>query len=185
MTRLSKFQKSFLRSIPKDGDAISNSALRDELGWSDLRYWNMHARLVASGHIKVGRGQGGTVFIPQTSKRTKAKTQKRVKEQDLYAGFVKVLEQKAKEWVDAKSPIIEITANQGAKETGGRWSRPDVTMVSISKYIFTKGKVLDVTTFELKLAEALNVSAVYEAVEQSKGAHRSFFGGVSAVKFGR
>jgi hypothetical protein len=70
--------------------------------------------------------------------------------------------------------ISELTANQGRRATGGKWTRPDLTLISVRTYQFTPGKRIEVITFEVKpnLDDALE--GVYEALAHSAFAHRSY-----------
>jgi hypothetical protein len=45
--------------------------------------------------------------------------------------------------------ISEVTAQQGRRTTGGKWTRPDVTVVAVRTYQFTPGKRIEVITFEV------------------------------------
>jgi hypothetical protein len=51
----------FLRDLPKKGMIGNIAFCRDTLGWSEERYWKVHALLIADGKIQKGRGKGGTV----------------------------------------------------------------------------------------------------------------------------
>jgi hypothetical protein len=70
--------------------------------------------------------------------------------------------------------ISEITAHQGRRATGGKWTRPDVTLVAVRTYQFTPGKRLEVITFEIKPSVDSALEGVYEALAHSAFAHRSF-----------
>lgn len=70
--------------------------------------------------------------------------------------------------------ISEITAHQGRRATGGKWTRPDVTLVAVRTYQFTPGKRLEVITFEVKPALDSALEGVYEALAHSAFAHRSY-----------
>ena len=50
----------FLRAIP-DNRPIGNVSLRTRLGWDEAKYWKIHRRARAQGHIAVGKGRGGSV----------------------------------------------------------------------------------------------------------------------------
>lgn len=43
------------------------------------------------------------------------------------------------------------------------WSRPDITSVEVRAFGYVPGKWVDVTTFEIKPADSIAVSAIYEA----------------------
>ena len=95
-------------------------------------------------------------------------------EADLYEPIAKVLE---KRWIKdyrLDDFVLEITAKQGRRETGGTWSRPDIVVASVSNYPFVPGKHLDVTTFEVKPPTAVDVTAVYEALAHLRAATRGF-----------
>lgn len=73
-----------------------------------------------------------------------------------------------------REPLIEITANQGRRQTGGLWSRPDLVVVGICAYPFVPGKNLDLSTFEFKKNLEEGIAGVYESAAHSAFAHRSF-----------
>jgi hypothetical protein len=70
--------------------------------------------------------------------------------------------------------IVEITARQGRKDTGGRWARPDITIVGLSVFTYLPGRYLDASTFEIKAADGTDITCVYEALAHRRGATRSF-----------
>jgi hypothetical protein len=69
---------------------------------------------------------------------------------------------------------VEVTAKQGRRETGGKWSRPDITVVGVSTYPYLPSKYLDVVTFEVKTSDAIDVAAVYEALSHRRASTRSY-----------
>ena len=69
---------------------------------------------------------------------------------------------------------VEITALQGRRSTGGVWSRPDIVSVEVRTFSFVPGQHLEVTTFEIKATNAINVGAVYEALAHRRSATRSY-----------
>jgi hypothetical protein len=70
--------------------------------------------------------------------------------------------------------IVEITARQGRRETGGKWTRPDLTVVSSTTLLYYPTKLFDVTTFEVKPSDGFDVTAVYEALAHRRAATRSY-----------
>lgn len=70
--------------------------------------------------------------------------------------------------------IVEITANQGRRQTGGLWTRPDLVVLGMWAYPFVPGKNLDISTFEIKKTIEEAIEGVYEAAAHSAVAHRSF-----------
>ncbi len=126
--------------------------------------------------METGRGQGGS------TRRADLKSAKEVSQREeiqsevaLYDPIGKGLEN----WIKVKDYRfddfwIEILAHQGKRETGGKWSRPDLALIGLTNYPYLPGKVIDVMTFEVKVAEAVDVSAVYEALAHRRAATRSY-----------
>ena len=54
-------RKTFLSALRKIGSSIGNLSLREYLGWTEDRYWKVHAILLDDGLIMRGRGRGGSV----------------------------------------------------------------------------------------------------------------------------
>jgi len=73
-----------------------------------------------------------------------------------------------------RESLVEITAKQGKKDTGGKWSRPDITVVGMTTYVYVPGKHFDVATFEVKSADWIDVTAVYEALAHRRAATRAY-----------
>jgi hypothetical protein len=69
---------------------------------------------------------------------------------------------------------FEITARQGKKATGGTWTRPDITAVSVRTFQHLPNKYVDIWTFEVKPVDALDVTAVFEAASHASRATRSY-----------
>lgn len=69
---------------------------------------------------------------------------------------------------------VENTAHQGRRTTGGTWSRPDLVTVEIKTYVHVPGKFLELTTFEVKPADVVNVQPVYEALAHRRSATHSY-----------
>lgn len=68
----------------------------------------------------------------------------------------------------------EITASQGKRHTGGKWTRPDIALVSVKTYAYIPGKTIDLITFELKTHTNYGIESVFEAAAHSQFAHRSY-----------
>lgn len=98
----------------------------------------------------------------------------RVTEDALYEPIAGVLRD---QWLRNKrydQAVVEITARQGARLTGGRWSRPDLVLASLTTYPYVPGKHFDITTFEVKSYDAMDVTAVYEALAHLRTATRAY-----------
>jgi type I restriction enzyme M protein len=63
-------RERFLDVLRDLGGNAGNGRLRDTLGWQEETYWSVHAALIESGTIAVGRGRGGSVALVDTAKLT-------------------------------------------------------------------------------------------------------------------
>ena len=68
---------------------------------------------------------------------------------------------------------MDETHSRGSKDTGGTFTRPDITAVGIRSYVYLP-KRLEVVTFEIKPAEAVSVMGILEAIAHREGAHRAY-----------
>lgn len=168
--------------VPKDGKSIGNKSLLAELkkkvkDLPDDDYWKIRNRLIEAGKLSKARGKGGAVYLPEANQQEIKKDEEkkpRIKENDLYDPFIKVVKEYWVKENDIEDYIVDKTANQGRKKTGGRWTRPDITLISMKNYQFIYGKIMDVITFEIKPENDYGVESVFETASQSVFAHKSF-----------
>jgi hypothetical protein len=169
--------------VPADGGYITNPELQRLLGWERDRYWNVRNALIDRGFLAVARGRGGLVCrvqqaaaAPQDGESVPVQeaVQPQIREEDLYQPLVAVLND---EWAREKRLerwIVHTTARQGRRETGGRWSRPDLVVVTQSTYPYIPGRHFDVITFEVKPSDAIDITAVYEALAHLRAATKAY-----------
>jgi hypothetical protein len=69
--------------------------------------------------------------------------------------------------------FIEETARRESR-IAGRWTRPDLTLISHKKFSWTIGYEFDVVTFEVKRPDSCNVLAVFEALSHASAATRAY-----------
>lgn len=158
-----------------------HTSLAGRLRWTPQRYAAakeelLKLRLVVLGHRgslrKVDPPSGWVArepkgndvepweFVPASSK-----------ESVLYEPIVQTLRDRWQKDPAVFPPAgVHNTANSGSKKTGGRWSRPDVTLVRLREFKYVPGKFLEVSTIEVKPFNAIDVSAVYEAVAHRRAA---------------
>lgn len=173
---------------------MSNPELRRQLGWDEDEYWQVRNRLVDEGLIQKGRGQGGsvslviedvtaTVSAPESHDSHQLITHEgagvvsspgRVAERELYEPIERVLKERWSKDARLGDFWVEDTSQQGRRATGGTWSRPDFTVLSMRAYVHLPGRYFDVTTFEVKPFDQLDVTAVYEALAHRRAATRSY-----------
>ena len=163
-----------LALVPGDGSAIGNTALRRALKWSEHRYWYARDSLLEEGTITRARGRGGAVRrvllegaayeMGAEAELVGEATLAYIHEAELYPPIRDTLETF---WAKERqiTPLaVEITAAQGRRRTGGRWTRPDLVSAAVRTYRHLPGKYMEVVTFEVKPFDAIDVTAVYEAL---------------------
>jgi len=188
---LQQLEKQLLYVLRASDKKKGNVTLKQELGWPEDDYWAIRNRLIDAGLLVKGKGKGGSVTLieepvateqtpeaPATAGQTPAPQAPaaagRIEEDALYAPMAEVLktywvrDNRFREWV------VEVTAKQGRRDTGGRWSRPDITIVSSTTLMFFPDKIFDVSTFEVKPAYGFDLTSVYEALAHRRAATRSY-----------
>lgn len=158
--------------VPLDGATRGNGWMMNQLKWEPPKYWEVRNGLLDKGLIVTGTGRGGSIrrVIETTDPNVKASslevkaTSGEYSEESLYAPILNVLRDQWTKEQRLEDFVVEITAKQGRRETGGTWSRPDIVVISISLLKFIPGKFLDIHTFEIKPYTSIDVTAVYEAL---------------------
>ena len=176
-------RETLLAHVPEDR-AIGNTALMRLLRWKPDRYWAVRDALLDDALIERGRGQGGSVRRVPAPPESFDESAKELAvgetaiayahEAELYEPMRKVIETS---WAkDHKTdPIaVVVTATQGRRQTGGRWTRPDIVSVAVKTFRYLPGKYLELVTFEIKPAEAWDVTAVYEALAHLRSATHAY-----------
>lgn len=132
------------------------------------------------GLIARGVGRGGTLFrVPEksaeaevtaavplssTADAMEAAVDAVQREDGLYEPLANVIRGA---WArDRRSALlaVEIVARQGRRATGGTWSRPDIVSVEVLNLLYVPTKVLEIVTWEVKPADAIDLQCVYEAL---------------------
>ena len=185
-------EQQLLARLPPDA-TVGNVTLRSQLGWSKSHYWDIRNYLIDRGVLASGRGKGGSVrLIPQTVTGTMtapslpaveattaglseadAICMKYPDEQHLYQPMSKAIENGWAKDHRLDSVIVAITAQQGSRPAG-KWTRPDITVASFQTFPYVPGLHFDVSTFEVKPHDQVNVSAVYEALAHLRAGTRSY-----------
>ena len=186
--KLNHAQDLLLRLMPPDGGTIGNTRL-EPLFEKEARekgivivphetYWQTREVLRASGLVEIGRGRGGSLYrIGEVNKQTPGQLKDLYnRELSLYAPFASVIQNQwlPQRGVKPEYSTVKTTALAGKKNTGGQWTRPDVTAVYVRDYTFIPGRVLEVVTFEIKPQGGGSVVGVYEALAHTRFSTRAY-----------
>ena len=182
--QIDQLERQLLALVPADG-AIGNVTLTRRLaeaGWSEDQYWAVRNRLIDRGLLTTGRGKGGSVRRPISAVEAShhagsprpQPTVEDQRERALYEPMKRVIDTAWAQDNRLDQHILEVTAHQGARVTGGRWTRPDITLASLRTFAYVPGKHFEVVTFEIKPCDTIDVTVIYEALAHRRAAHRAY-----------
>ncbi len=174
-----------MKQVPTDGTAIGNTMLMKILKWSETTYWEIKKGLVERGELQLGRGRGGSVRRPMVeatvATSSVSPSNVRVQKEDDYARESRLYNPMSKvirdSWAaDAgfENKVVHTTAQGGGRVTGGKWSRPDIALATLSRYPYVPGIHFDVITFEVKTPDGIDITCVYEALAHLRSATQSY-----------
>lgn len=178
-----KQQNQLLTKVKEKGGHAGNVTLQRELDWDVNLYWQIRDRLVDLGKLELGKGKGGSVSLvvqtetittAETSEGTPTSVSSKIPENTLYEPVAKVLRE---EWSHDKrfrNSIVEVTAKQGRRDTGGTWTRPDIVVAALRVFAHVPNKFFDLITFELKPLDGIDVSGVFEALAHRRAATQAY-----------
>jgi hypothetical protein len=172
-TNVETLESQLLNAIPPSG-SIGNITLLKNLGWPEEQYWSVRDDLIRAGTLEAGRGRGGSVRRRIVEVEVRPVGAMADRETALYTPILATLKRDWAQDYRYTDFEAEITAHQGRRDTGGKWSRPDVTLVTCDTYQYVPGKHLDVITFEIKRYEGLDVTSIYEALAHRRAAHYAY-----------
>ncbi len=141
-------------------------------------YWTAEQSLVDEKLIERRTGRTGGIYLlnggkaPNQQAQAQEIAQENTKESKHWNPALQTI---LGNWTDQgfKEVFGAVTAQAGRKPTGA-WSRPDVTICTISEWIFSSRPDGDVRTFEVKRFAALNGLGVYEALSHKSRAHYAY-----------
>lgn len=183
-------EQGLLEQVRQLGGSAGNTRLIRTLQWPDEDYWAVRNRLVDAGALRLYRARGGAVEIPQPAQAVamvvapEAPAEEQAAmiaveaaaeaERDLYDPVANVLRSQWSRDLRFRHQLVEVTASQGRRNTGGVWTRPDIVVAAIRVFPYLPGKYFDLITFEIKPRWSLDVTAVYEALAHRRAATQSY-----------
>jgi hypothetical protein len=172
-----KLQDQLIAKLRELNGYSGNISLQRALGWNDDLYWPVRDRLVDLGTLKRQRARGGAVGLVQVQtaqQSANASLPEAQRERELYAPVASVLRGDWGRDNRLRQQLVEITAAQGRRNTGGTWTRPDIVVAAIRLFQFLPGKFFDLISFEVKPSWSINVTAVYEALAHRRAATQAY-----------
>lgn len=182
--------KLFLQALTRRGGNAGNYAMMKELNLSEneAEYWRIRNKILDRGDITLGRGKGGSVILvsrPTTGQPTSDPietnegeasdlSEEYKRERSLYAPCLATLQN---HWTSQNRLFAfeaQVTALQGRRDTGGVWTRPDITAISLRTFPYWPGKHFDLWTFEIKPRGQFNVLGLFEALSHARSATHSW-----------
>jgi len=186
-------QDLLLSKVRDLGGNSGNTRLIRELGWPEDEYWIIRDRMVDLGLLRKYRAYGGAVALVDKTLAAEAEQDQHEKtdsfidgegspelgegkaaERDLYDPIASVLRGPWAKHNRFRHHLVEVTANQGRRNTGGTWTRPDLAVAALRVFPFLPGKYFDLITFEVKPSWALSVTGVYEALAHRRAGTQAY-----------
>lgn len=174
-------EQALLNQIPADGSNVGNITVRRALDWDEPKYWPIRDSLYTKGYVGLFRCRGGgvrrilgvTPTPPPVAPATPAADPQK-SETSYYADLERTLREQWAKDMGLENYLVQTTAQQGRRDTGGAWTRPDIVVVSVTNYRYIPGRQLDVNTFEVKLADQADIKAVYEALAHCRASTSAY-----------
>lgn len=183
-------EQKIIKLLEAAGGRLARSSLFEQLGFPNNRptqkYWSAEQRLVDSGKVERRRGRSGGLYLTPVDSQEQQEDSaletvvdeepdaEHLAEADYYGPALKAISEGWATEPGFKQVFATLTARQGRRRTGGKWSRPDIVLCTITDWIFSSRPEGDVRTLEMKRFEALDVLAVYEALSHKSRAHYSY-----------
>lgn len=187
--------KRWLTAQP--GGKAGNKAARLATNLGATAYWEARNLLVQQGAAIRGLGKGGSIRLcplapspaaapapapapapaalaavpaPVSSGVSRGTAEPPGDEAGWYPSLLRIL---ANDWIEERGfddAVVEETARQGRRLTGGRWTRPDITAAALQRAPCAPFDHFEVWTFEVKRIHDLDITAVYEAAAHARAA---------------
>ncbi|MBM4036380.1 MAG: hypothetical protein FJ291_31985 [Planctomycetes bacterium] len=139
-------------------------------------YWELRDYLVTQKMAGKGRGKGGSLRRLTEPKGGLALARVTKREANLYAPFESYVRDYYVGDKGIRQFVLQVTARRGSRKrnTGGKWTQPDLALVAVRAYTYTPGRHLEVLTFEVKPDGEFDVAGVFETASHSVFSHKSY-----------
>lgn len=172
-----------MEELKKAGGSAGNYAMMGFLHWTEDDYWRIRNKAIERGFVGRGKGRGGSVYLISAQLDTEAapsssqaidegtlREKNKAKEASLYQPCLSILQRHWAREQDLNSFHAEITANPGGISTGGAWTRPDISALSLRVFPNWPGRYFDLWTFEIKTKDYFDVIGIFEAAAHARRA---------------
>ncbi len=170
-------------ALPDSREALGNTAARTYLGWNRSRYERARAGLLEKQLVVRARGRGGALRrapvtddsdVSVDDAACSVTIRPPVAEAELYEPILATLKTGWSEDRGFNALVIEETAHQGRRPTGGYWTRPDLVAVGMKTFKHVPHQQFEIVTFEVKPMAKLNVIAVFEALAHRRASTHAY-----------
>jgi hypothetical protein len=160
-----------LDQLHKAGEAVGHRTLQERCKFSDNRYEASRKNLIAKKLAVTVAGGRGSLGLTDDGK---AVPSAKVKESLLYGPLCDVPLKDWKQTLGHVPIVVDNTAMQGGRVTGGRWTRPDLVSVGLESFDYVPHLSMDVSSVEVKSFVSVDIAAVYEALAHRRASTRAW-----------
>lgn len=176
-------QERFMKLLDVGGAMRANADLRAALKLNHDQYWLLRQSLIEQGLVRLGRGRGGKVgrvvrdsdaepsddalIIPRASAASTPNAVPVIAPTMIESSWYPIVERELKDdWSKSRGfdhVLVAATHSLGSKKTGGRWTRPDLLVLSKQTFRLPPSVVCDSHSFEVKPPGQWTVLGAHEA----------------------
>lgn len=172
---LSKKIVSYLKKHSINGSPIGNKKIREELKIDNSKrklYDDAKKILLDDGIIGIGSGKGGSIYLSLTDQSEKDNEEQ--SEEKITKNIFPYLKEyfSSGNLINFVDDFIVFDTHKGGEQTG-KWKKPDFAICVFQDYHYSN-KDIELYTFELKTKDNIDVTCIYEALNQNKCANASY-----------
>lgn len=161
-------KKMFLEKLAIREGRATNRQLKQDLNCGDDVYERIKIELKRDMKVVSDRGQGGVVVSLDEKERDKKINESCKKAyRNEYSTYGSIINNLRLFMGYSEAAYIKKTASSGSRAVG-KWRCPDITVVEYNKYDYLKKEIINITTFEVKLINSIDISSVYEAMSHAR-----------------